>query len=103
MSTKVYSHSSIFHDGNLIVCGGVIFYPHSQYGDEGSRDIVTIINPMSKELSQVSVTHPSPILMHGHSCVKSVRHDEVVLVGGGDNCFSFGTCFICAPVSLKLS
>jgi len=42
-------------------------------------------------------------MLHNHSSVFLPNEKELLLIGGGGNCFSFGTHLNPEPVSLSLS
>lgn len=44
-----------------------------------------------------------PLMLHNHSSVFVPDREEMILIGGGGNCFSFGTHLNWSPVRLDLS
>uniref|UniRef100_A0A8C5T593 tRNA wybutosine-synthesizing protein 4 n=1 Tax=Malurus cyaneus samueli TaxID=2593467 RepID=A0A8C5T593_9PASS len=93
-----YSHTAHVHEGKLLLVGGVWFHASSVPG-------VTVIDLMTGLcLDYVINEHLEwPLMLHNHSSVFLPDEKEVLVIGGGGNCFSFGTHLNPEPVSLSLS
>uniref|UniRef100_A0A8B9QGU6 tRNA wybutosine-synthesizing protein 4 n=1 Tax=Apteryx owenii TaxID=8824 RepID=A0A8B9QGU6_APTOW len=94
-----YSHTAHVHDEKLLLVGGVWFHSSSVPG-------LTVIDLMTGLCMDcmISVEHLEwPLMLHNHSSVFLPNEKELLLIGGGGNCFSFGTHLNPEPVSLSLS
>ncbi|NWI09455.1 TYW4 protein, partial [Crypturellus soui] len=94
-----YSHTAHVHEEKLLLVGGVWFHSSSVPG-------ITVIDLMTGLCTDymISVEHLEwPLMLHNHSSVFLPDEKELLLIGGGGNCFSFGTHFNTEPVSLNLS
>ncbi|KAM9019549.1 tRNA wybutosine-synthesizing protein 4 isoform 1-T1 [Ara ararauna] len=94
-----YSHTAHVHDGKLLLVGGVWFHTSSVPG-------ITVIDLMSGLCLDymINVEHLEwPLMLHNHSSVFLPNEEELLIIGGGGNCFSFGTHLNPEPVSLSLS
>ncbi|XP_074996687.1 tRNA wybutosine-synthesizing protein 4 isoform X2 [Calonectris borealis] len=94
-----YSHTAHVHDGKLLLVGGVWFHSSSVPG-------ITVIDLMTGLCLDyaINVEHLEwPLMLHNHSSVFLPNEKELLLIGGGGNCFSFGTHLNPEPVSLSLS
>ncbi|NWZ58333.1 TYW4 protein, partial [Haliaeetus albicilla] len=94
-----YSHTAHVHDGKLLLVGGVWFHSSSVPG-------ITVIDLMTGLCLDytIDVEHLEwPLMLHNHSSVFLPNEKELLLIGGGGNCFSFGTHLNPKPVSLSLS
>lgn len=123
-----YSHSAHMIGGNLVVVGGV--WLHS--GGVPDVVVINLITRCCMEfrLDRVSqssraVLHqalrwtgkksplvfwplqdavPWPLMLHSFcSEIPDPEEPELLLLGGGGNCFSFGTHFNCHPVTVDLT
>ncbi|KAM6301122.1 LOW QUALITY PROTEIN: tRNA wybutosine-synthesizing protein 4-like [Aegotheles albertisi] len=93
-----YSHTAHVHDGKLLLVGGV-FHSSSVPGITG----IDIMTGLCLNCT-INVEHLEwPLMLHNHSSVFLPNEEEMLLVGGGGNCFSFGTHLNPEPVSLSLS
>ncbi|KAK2517563.1 Lcmt2 [Columba guinea] len=93
-----YSHTAHVHDGKLLLVGGVWLHSSSVPG-------VTVIDLMTGLCLDytIDVEHLEwPLMLHNHSSVFLPDEKELLLVGGGGNCFSFGTHLNAQPVVLSL-
>ncbi|NWV00822.1 TYW4 protein, partial [Upupa epops] len=94
-----YSHTAHVHDTKLLLVGGVWLQSSSVPG-------VTVID-LATGLCldyRVNAEHLEwPLMLHNHSSVFLPSEKELLLIGGGGNCFSFGTHLNPEPVSLDLS
>ncbi|XP_058709202.1 tRNA wybutosine-synthesizing protein 4 isoform X5 [Poecile atricapillus] len=94
-----YSHTAHVHEGKLLLVGGVWFHASSVPG-------VTVIDLMTGLCLNyvIDVEHLEwPLMLHNHSSVFLPNEKELLVIGGGGNCFSFGTHLNPEPVSLSLS
>ncbi|XP_018559891.1 tRNA wybutosine-synthesizing protein 4 isoform X2 [Lates calcarifer] len=94
-----YSHSAHVIGEKLVVVGGV--WLHSD-----SVPCVVVINlttRSSMELSLDTTSVPWPLMLHSFcSELTDSEEPELLLIGGGGNCFSFGTHFNPQPVTVDL-
>uniref|UniRef100_A0A8D0GZC6 tRNA wybutosine-synthesizing protein 4 n=1 Tax=Sphenodon punctatus TaxID=8508 RepID=A0A8D0GZC6_SPHPU len=91
-----YSHTAHVHDGKLLLVGGVWLHSPSVPG-------VTVIDLATGLCLEYQIDTVSwPLMLHNHSSVFLPDEKELLLVGGGGNCFSFGTHFNQRPVCLDL-
>ncbi|XP_023801618.1 tRNA wybutosine-synthesizing protein 4 isoform X2 [Cyanistes caeruleus] len=94
-----YSHTAHVHEGKLLLVGGVWFHASCVPG-------VTVIDLMTGLCLNyvIDVEHLEwPLMLHNHSSVFLPNEKELLVIGGGGNCFSFGTHLNPEPVSLSLS
>ncbi|NXL80319.1 TYW4 protein, partial [Leptocoma aspasia] len=94
-----YSHTAHVHEGKLLLVGGVWFHASSVPG-------VTVIDLMTGLCLNyvINVEHLEwPLMLHNHSSVFLPNEKELLVIGGGGNCFSFGTHLNPEPVLLSLS
>uniref|UniRef100_A0A665VXN7 tRNA wybutosine-synthesizing protein 4 n=1 Tax=Echeneis naucrates TaxID=173247 RepID=A0A665VXN7_ECHNA len=94
-----YSHSAHMIGEKLVVVGGV--WLHS----DGVPGVVVIDLSIrtSVEFSLDLTSVPWPLMLHSFcSDLTDSEEPEVVLIGGGGNCFSFGTHFNPQPVTVDL-
>ncbi|XP_037358227.1 tRNA wybutosine-synthesizing protein 4 [Talpa occidentalis] len=97
--TPRYSHTAHVFNGNLLLVGGVWIHSSSIPG-------VTVINlttGLSSEYQIDTTCVPWPLMLHNHSSILLPAEQKLLLLGGGGNCFSFGTYFNPHPVTLDLS
>ncbi|NXJ86824.1 TYW4 protein, partial [Trogon melanurus] len=97
--TPRYSHTAHVHDGKLLLVGGVWLHAPSVPG-------VTVIDLASGVCLDYAVNGEHlgwPLMLHNHSSVLLPEEGELLLIGGGGNCFSFGTHLNPEPVVLSLS
>lgn len=84
-----YSHTSVVCGDQLILIGGVNTLPANQPGV-----CVVDLNTASCTEYALPVQNPScPIMLHNHSSEVIDSDSAILVVGGGGNCFSFGTAF----------
>lgn len=97
--TPRYSHTAHVVNGKLLLVGGVWIHSSSVPG-------VTVID-LSAGLSfeyQIDTTCvPWPLMLHNHTSILLPEEHQLLLLGGGGNCFSFGTYFNPHTVTLDLS
>ncbi|KAI1241390.1 hypothetical protein IHE44_0004861 [Lamprotornis superbus] len=94
-----YSHTAHVHEGKLLLVGGVWFHASSVPG-------ITVIDLMTGLCLDyvINVEHLEwPLMLHNHSSIFLRNEKELLVIGGGGNCFSFGTHLNPEPVSLSLS
>uniref|UniRef100_A0A8C3K402 tRNA wybutosine-synthesizing protein 4 n=1 Tax=Calidris pygmaea TaxID=425635 RepID=A0A8C3K402_9CHAR len=89
-----YSHTAHVHDGKLLLVGGVWFH--------SSVPGITVVD-LKTGLCVDYTINVWPLMLHNHSSVFLPNEKELLLIGGGGNCFSFGTHLNAEPVSLSLS
>ncbi|XP_037645894.1 tRNA wybutosine-synthesizing protein 4 [Sebastes umbrosus] len=92
-----YSHSAHVIGEKLVVVGGV--WLHS----DGVPGVVVIdlTERSSVEFSLDTSSVPWPLMLHSF-CSELTDSEELLLIGGGGNCFSFGTHFNLQPVTVDL-
>uniref|UniRef100_A0A8C3S9F7 tRNA wybutosine-synthesizing protein 4 n=1 Tax=Chelydra serpentina TaxID=8475 RepID=A0A8C3S9F7_CHESE len=90
-----YSHTAHVHDGKLLLVGGVWLHSASVPG-------VTVIDLMTGFSLDYQID-TWPLMLHNHSSIFLPDKRELLLIGGGGNCFSFGTHLNLHPVCLGLS
>nr|XP_046259052.1 tRNA wybutosine-synthesizing protein 4 [Scatophagus argus] len=94
-----YSHSAHVIGQRLVVVGGV--WLHSD-GVPGGV-IINLTTHSSMEFSLDTTSVPWPLMLHSFcSELPDPRKPELLLMGGGGNCFSFGTHFNLQPVTVDL-
>lgn len=91
-----YSHCAHVVGEKLVVVGGV--WLHSD-GVPGVL-IIDLTTRSSLEFSLDTSSVPWPLMLH--SFCSELTHRELLLIGGGGNCFSFGTHFNPQLVSVDL-
>ncbi|XP_077984404.1 tRNA wybutosine-synthesizing protein 4-like [Glandiceps talaboti] len=92
-----YAHSSDIYDNILLLLGGV---SHMSSRTDG----LTLINLQTLVCQNYSLPQLEPeypIMLHNHSC-HLLSKTKVCVIGGGGNCFSFGTHFNTTPVILHV-
>ncbi|XP_055989418.1 tRNA wybutosine-synthesizing protein 4 [Sorex fumeus] len=97
--TPRYSHTAHVLNGKLLLVGGVCIHSASVPG-------VTVINlstGLSSEYHIDTTCVPWPLMLHNHTSILLPEEQEILLLGGGGNCFSFGTYFNPHIVSLDIS
>ncbi|XP_009986392.1 PREDICTED: tRNA wybutosine-synthesizing protein 4-like [Tauraco erythrolophus] len=94
-----YSHTAHVHDGKLLLVGGVWFHSSAVPG----VTVIDLTTGLCLDYT-INVEHLEwPLMLHNHSSVFLPNEKELLLIGGGGNCFSFGTHLNPEPVSLSLS
>uniref|UniRef100_A0A8C8SI42 tRNA wybutosine-synthesizing protein 4 n=1 Tax=Pelusios castaneus TaxID=367368 RepID=A0A8C8SI42_9SAUR len=94
-----YSHTAHVHDGKLLLVGGVWFHSASVPGVA----VIDLKTGVSLEYQIDTVSLEWPLMLHNHSSIFLPDKKELLLIGGGGNCFSFGTHLNPYPVCLGLS
>ncbi|KAK2840324.1 hypothetical protein Q5P01_014064 [Channa striata] len=92
-----YSHSAHVTGDKLLVVGGVWLHSDSVPGVM----VISLNTCSSVEFSLDTSSVPWPLMLHSF-CSELTDSEELLLVGGGGNCFSFGTHFNPQPVTVDL-
>uniref|UniRef100_A0A668B046 tRNA wybutosine-synthesizing protein 4 n=1 Tax=Myripristis murdjan TaxID=586833 RepID=A0A668B046_9TELE len=94
-----YSHSAHVTRERLIVVGGVWLHPDGVPGVA----VIDLISGSSVEFTLDTTSVPWPLMLHSF-CSELTDPEEPVLllIGGGGNCFSFGTHLNPQPVTVDL-
>ncbi|XP_069677007.1 tRNA wybutosine-synthesizing protein 4-like isoform X2 [Periplaneta americana] len=83
-----YSHTSAIYEDKLVLIGGVNTLPGNQPGvcvvDLNTTSCCEYTLPMQDSMR--------PIMLHNHTS-ELIDSTTIVTIGGGGNCFSFGTVF----------
>ncbi|XP_067891858.1 tRNA wybutosine-synthesizing protein 4 isoform X2 [Heterodontus francisci] len=93
-----YSHTAHILDDKLLLLGGVTI--HSDSIPE-----VTLIDLKTGQSFVYCIDTNLvkwPLMLHNHSSVLLVKERQLLVIGGGGNCFSFGTHLNHQPVLLQL-
>ncbi|XP_029980829.1 tRNA wybutosine-synthesizing protein 4 [Sphaeramia orbicularis] len=94
-----YSHSAHVIGEKLIVFGGVWLHPDGVPGVV----VINLATCSSMEFTLDTTSVPWPLMLHSFcSELLDPEEAEVLLIGGGGNCFSFGTHFNPQPVIVDL-
>ncbi|XP_054470733.1 tRNA wybutosine-synthesizing protein 4 [Anoplopoma fimbria] len=94
-----YSHSAHVIGENLVVVGGV--WLHS--GGVPGVVVINLSTRSSVEFRLDTTSVPWPLMLHSFcSELTDSEEPELLLIGGGGNCFSFGTHFNLQPVTVDL-
>ncbi|XP_039376282.1 tRNA wybutosine-synthesizing protein 4 isoform X4 [Mauremys reevesii] len=94
-----YSHTAHVHDGKLLLVGGVWLHSESVPG----VTVIDLMTGFSLDYQIDTVSLKWPLMLHNHSSIFLPDKSELLLIGGGGNCFSFGTHLNLHPVCLGLS
>lgn len=92
-----YSHSAHVTGDNLLVVGGVWLYPHVP-----GVAVINLKTQSSTEYRLDTTAVPWPLMLHSFCSELTDTKDELLLIGGGGNCFSFGTHLNPQPVAVDL-
>ncbi|GLG99637.1 Leucine carboxyl methyltransferase 2 [Gryllus bimaculatus] len=94
-----YSHTSVVYENLLIMVGGVNTLAGSQPG-------VGVVNLKSRTYTEYALPAQDPekpILLHNHTMEPLTEDGSVqLIIGGGGNCFSFGTAYNRSLLKLDL-
>ncbi|XP_068184667.1 tRNA wybutosine-synthesizing protein 4 isoform X2 [Antennarius striatus] len=94
-----YSHSAHVIGAKLLVVGGVWL---DGPGVPGGL-VINLTTHSSVEFSLDTTAVPWPLMLHSFcSELTEPEEPELLLIGGGGNCFSFGTHFNSQPVTVDL-
>ena len=107
-----YSHSShIVKENLLLLIGGVSFPSYSQLmsSTEALREHIAIVDLSTSTLCSI-INFPAtylghPVHVHCHTSVlveTEEGENDILVIGGGSNCFSFGTGFTLSPLQFRL-
>ncbi|XP_029446751.1 tRNA wybutosine-synthesizing protein 4 [Rhinatrema bivittatum] len=94
-----YSHTAHVHEGKLLLVGGVWIHSRSVPG-------VTVIDLNAGQAHEYKIDVSLlqwPLMLHNHSSVLLQDERHLLILGGGGNCFSFGTHLNRQPVLLDLT
>nr|XP_005999146.1 PREDICTED: tRNA wybutosine-synthesizing protein 4 isoform X2 [Latimeria chalumnae] len=94
-----YSHTAHIVDDKLLLVGGVLIHSDTIPG-------VTVIDLKTGQCVdyQINTAHLEwPLMLHNHSSVLMEEEKQLFVIGGGGNCFSFGTHLNQHPVLLSLA
>lgn len=84
-----YSHKMLFVDGMILVVGGI-----GSNGQQMGLQVMDLASTSYKHLSLPTTVDEHIFMCFNHSCHLSAARDggtKLFIVGGGGNCFSFGT------------
>ncbi|XP_059822995.1 tRNA wybutosine-synthesizing protein 4 isoform X1 [Hypanus sabinus] len=93
-----YSHTAHILDDKLILLGGVSIHTDS-------NPEVTLIDLKAERSCNYYISTNLvkwPLMLHNHSSLLLAKERQVLVIGGGGNCFSFGTHLNYQPVLLQL-
>ncbi|XP_049860708.1 tRNA wybutosine-synthesizing protein 4-like isoform X5 [Schistocerca gregaria] len=95
-----YSHTSAVTSDNkfLILLGGVNTHTTHQPG-------VCVINLLERKCYEYALPNQDPdrpIMLHNHTS-ELIEDSRLLVFGGGDNCFSFGTSFNPGIINMEIS
>ncbi|KAI3355652.1 hypothetical protein L3Q82_004244 [Scortum barcoo] len=94
-----YSHSAHVIGEKLVVVGGVWLHPDGVPGVV----VIDLATRSSVEFSLDTTSVPWPLMLHSFcSELTDPQEPQLLLIGGGGNCFSFGTHFNPQPVTVDL-
>ncbi|XP_071339977.1 tRNA wybutosine-synthesizing protein 4 [Trachinotus anak] len=94
-----YSHSAHVIGEKLVAVGGVWLYSDGVPGVV----VINLTTRSSVEFSLDTISVPWPLMLHSFcSELTDSEEPELLLIGGGGNCFSFGTHFNPQPVTVDL-
>ena len=107
-----YSHTShMIRDRLMLLVGGVSFTTYSNLvsSDDCLFDIISVVD-LEQQIVLRNISFPSsfenhPIRVHCHTSFIDEAESgdfELTIVGGGSNCFSFGTAFTRTPLRFLL-
>ncbi|XP_071040531.1 tRNA wybutosine-synthesizing protein 4 isoform X3 [Parasteatoda tepidariorum] len=91
-----YSHTSHHFDNKIFLIGGIT----STSGISAGIGIIDLKTNCATELSLPEQDPEYPIILSNHCSV--IYNEEFIIVGGGGNCFSFGTHFNDRIVTVKI-
>ncbi|XP_051937777.1 tRNA wybutosine-synthesizing protein 4 [Hippocampus zosterae] len=95
-----YSHGAHVIGDHLIVVGGVWLRSDSVPGVA----LINLSRRCSVEFRLITASVPWPLMLHSFCSELMVQKEaELILIGGGGNCFSFGTHFNPQLVTVDLS
>ncbi|XP_072030501.1 tRNA wybutosine-synthesizing protein 4-like [Amphiura filiformis] len=92
-----YSHTSHICGDNLMLVGGI----NPLTSTQPPVVIINLIEGTWRQYTIPAADPEHPIMLHNHSSVL-ISDDKILILGGGGNCFSFGTHLNRSPVELTL-
>ncbi|XP_016895624.1 tRNA wybutosine-synthesizing protein 4 [Cynoglossus semilaevis] len=94
-----YSHSAHVIEEKLVVVGGVWLHSDNVPG----VTVIDLDTGISMDFQLDSSAVPWPLMLHSFCCEPTDSEEpELIVIGGGGNCFSFGTHFNLQPVTMAL-
>nr|CAD7413562.1 unnamed protein product [Timema cristinae] len=84
-----YGHTASVVGGSLILLGGV----NTLAGGQPGICVIDVATSACVEYGLPAQDPERPIMLHNHSTVLSSDNSTLQVIGGGGNCFSFGTAF----------
>ncbi|CAH1397407.1 unnamed protein product [Nezara viridula] len=84
-----YSHTSHYINDWIVLIGGVNYLSENQPG----ICIINLKDKIYKEFKLPESKETSPVMLHNHCSILLSDLNSVYVIGGGGNCFSFGTSF----------
>ncbi|KAM5179880.1 tRNA wybutosine-synthesizing protein 4 [Mantella aurantiaca] len=97
--TPRYAHTSHVIGDKLLLVGGVWIHRRGVPG----LAVVDLNSGQVSEFQLNTASLPWPLMLHGHSSVFLQDTRQMVILGGGGTCFSFGTHLNKQPVVVDLS
>ncbi|XP_073468854.1 tRNA wybutosine-synthesizing protein 4 isoform X1 [Aquarana catesbeiana] len=97
--TPRYAHTSHVIGDRLLLVGGVWIHRRGVPG-------LAVVDLKTGQVSEFQLNTASltwPLMLHGHSSVLLQDSKQIVILGGGGTCFSFGTHLNAQPVVVDLS
>ncbi|XP_028992770.1 tRNA wybutosine-synthesizing protein 4 [Betta splendens] len=92
-----YSHAAHAFGDRLVVVGGVWLHAEAVPGVV----VIDLTTRSSAEFRLDTTSVPWPLMLHSF-CSELTDSQQLLLIGGGGNCFSFGTHFNRQPVTVDL-
>ena len=97
---QIFNHRAHFIQEKIIIVGGV---------DNSGSEVGIIVCDFSLETNEIRVLqrfslqkHHPDIMLINHT-THELENGDILIVGGGSNCFSFGTHFNSDCLKIKLS
>ncbi|XP_075388293.1 tRNA wybutosine-synthesizing protein 4 [Tenrec ecaudatus] len=97
--TPRYSHTAHVLNGKLLLVGGVWIHSSSVPG----VTVIDLTTGVNAEYQIDTTCVPWPLMLHNHTSILLPEEPKLLLLGGGGNCFSFGTYFNPYTLTLDLS
>ena len=102
-----YSHSSHVVRGHMLLLVGGVTIPSNFdliSSEQSVCDHIAVVDLKTATYCQTIVfptsflQHPIRVLCHASSVIETENDVKLAVVGGGSNCFSFGTAFSRTPL-----
>lgn len=93
-----YSHTAHVIGDKLLLVGGVWLYSHVP-----GVAVINLKTQSSMEFHLDTTAVPWPLMLHSFCSDLTSSKEELLIIGGGGNCFSFGTHFNPQPVVVDLT